>query len=121
MRRRQSKTRQGYKARRATQTVSFPHVFLWIFIGIEAKVVILYVRHGHLCGGLSNLAVSMGFEAEAIKDPTGGTRSVWPLRLRVPCVFLAIFTSAGQDWGAAELRPPGGLQAGASEVALLLP
>ena len=36
-------------------------------------------------------------------------------------VFFAFFNLAGQVWTAAGLRPPGGLRAGASEVALPLP
>ena len=36
-------------------------------------------------------------------------------------VFWTFFTFAGQIWAATGLRPPGGLRAGASEVALPLP
>jgi hypothetical protein len=49
------------------------------------------------------------------------------IRFRLPffrhflCAFFAFFTLAGQDWEAAELRSSGGLQAGASELALPLP
>ena len=35
--------------------------------------------------------------------------------------FPTNFILAGQYWKAAELRPPGGLQAGGSEVAFLCP
>ena len=41
--------------------------------------------------------------------------------LRFFVVFPTFFTLAGQYWKAAELRHPGGLQAGASEVAFLCP